>query len=277
MKDSKTIATIQELLQGRNLTEEKLKACNGWAQVADKLVGYDLYLEHENLIYPDEEEEQIVKEHNASRKDVAERYILQIPPEPWGGNILNPKVVILSLNPGYLEWLNKDLARMFRAQIAEEIMEDKRQMLRLEQTSLMGLGLHNSTSILGNCYWEETLKPLGIAAYGEKDYTQVYKDVAILQYLAYSSTVKSLPKQILPSQQFTRLLIKYLAQEKKNVVFLLMRAKKEWKSLMGEDIWNSLSDANRIILSKNYRNQAITEKNVGDDNFAYLVKTLSKK
>jgi len=255
----------------RHITEDDLRDCNGWAEVAERLVGYDLYFENEEFIFPGDEE--LVGRHNERQKNADERFVLQVPPEPWNGDILNPKIVVLSLNPGYVERLNKDLANMFKAQVAEEIMEDKRQMLRMEQKSVVP---HISTSILGECYWEKALVPLGKAAYGAGNYRQVYRDVALLQFLAYTSAVKSLPAEILPSQQFTRMLIRYLAEEKKSVKFLLMRAEKEWRRLIDKDVWAKLESEGRIIISDHYRNQSITENNVGAAKFKALVDALKK-
>lgn len=255
----------------RHITEDDLRDCNGWAKVAERLVGYELYFENEEFIYPGDEE--LMRKHNARKKNADEKIVLQVPPEPWNGDILDPKIVVLSLNPGYVERLNKDLANMFKAQVAEEIMEDKRQMLRLEQKSLVP---HKSTSILGECYWEKALVPLGVAAYGAENYQQVYRDVALLQFLAYTSAVKSLPTEILPSQQFARMLIRYLAEEKKGVKFLLMRAEKEWRRLIDKDIWTMLESEGRLIISDHYRNQSITENNVGADKFKVLVDALKE-
>lgn len=268
-KDWQTGENVYEF--EKHITEDDLRECNGWRKVAERLKGFDLYFESEEFIFPGDED--IVSRHNARKKKANERFVLQVPPEPWNGNILNPKLVVLSLNPGYVERLNKDLANMFKAQVAEEIMEDKRQMLRLEQKNLVP---HKSTSILGECYWESTLKPLGMTAYGVEDYQQIFSDVALLQFIAYTSEVKSLPTKILPSQLFTRMLIRYLAEEKKNVKFLLMRAEKEWRSLIDKNIWAMLESEGRLIISDHYRNQSITEKNIGTDKFHILVETLKR-
>lgn len=268
-KDWQTREDVYEF--ERHITEDDLRDCNGWAEVAERLVGYELYFKDEELVYPGDEE--LVRKHNARKKNADERFVLQVPPEPWNGDILNPKIVVLSLNPGYVERLNKDLANMIKAQVAEELMEDKRQMLRLEQKSIIP---HKSTSILGEFYWEDALKPLGVAAYGVESYQQIYNNVAILQFLGYSSTVKSLPTETLPSQQFTRMLIRYLAEEKKGVKFLLMRAEKEWRRLIDKDIWAMLENESRLIISDHYRNQSITEKNIGAEKFKILMETLKK-
>ena len=79
-----------------------------------KLSGYDLYFA-DDLVFPGDEE--YVYAYNEKQKDKpAKRLVLRVPPEPWSGNILNSKLVILSLNPGYVEHLNKNLPNILICQ-----------------------------------------------------------------------------------------------------------------------------------------------------------------
>ena len=72
------------------------------------------------------------------------------------------KIVILSLNPGYVPQLNKELACMFRANQAENIMADKRSILEMrpQRESL-------PTKILGDWYWKRSLVYIGKDIYPE--------------------------------------------------------------------------------------------------------------
>lgn len=66
----------------------------------------------------------------------------------------------------------------------------------------------------------------------------------------------------------------YLATSAKEVKFLVMRHEAQWKTLMGEGLWNYLYDNNRLLVSKNYANQSLTEKNIGIENYRIIVEHL---
>lgn len=81
-------------------------------------------------------------------------------------------------------------------------------------------------------------------------------------------------KNLFPSQKFTKMVLLYLATSAKEVKFLVMRHEAQWKTLMGEGLWNYLYDNNRLLVSKNYANQSLTEKNIGIENYRIIVEHL---
>ena len=249
--------------------KKNLLALNKWQKVADMLNGEKLYMEGKQLVWPDEMELEILTKHNHKQKNEDTKFILEIPPEPWSANILEGKVVILSLNPGYIDYLNKDLANMFSSQFTKQITEDKRSILHMipQRESL-------ASRIMGDCYWYKALKKLGIDAYGLQNWEKVFDDVAIIQCCAYASKSKALPKTILPSQEYTIEVIRYLA-EHTQTRFLLMRAETEWKRFVGDDLIKSLG--NRWVVSAHYRNQTISEKNIGREQYQTIIKALQSK
>ena len=66
----------------------------------------------------------------------------------------------------------------------------------------------------------------------------------------------------------------YLATSVKNVKFLVMRASSQWKTLMGEGLWNYLRDNNRLLISEHYRSQCLSEKNIGSENYKIIIEHL---
>ena len=66
----------------------------------------------------------------------------------------------------------------------------------------------------------------------------------------------------------------YLATSVKDVKFLILRASSQWKTLMGESLWNYLKDNNRLLISKHYRNQCLSEKNIGVENYKIIIEHL---
>lgn len=249
--------------------KDELLKQNKWPMVADLFDESELYMPEKQLVWPDEKERDIISEHNRRQKNEDTKFILGISPEPWSSNILEAKVVILSLNPGYVDYMNRDLANMFSEKYANQIIRDKRSMLNMnpQRESL-------ASRILSECYWYKALKGIGIDAYGEQNWEKVLDDVAIIQCCAYSSKSKSLPKKMLPSQEYTIKVIKYLI-EYTNTCFLLMRAESEWGKFLGEELIESLG--NRWIVSDHYRNQTISEKNIGQEQYQKVIDALQSK
>lgn len=261
--------TSQESISKAVINRDYILYLNRWKKLLPKLSGYDLYFSYD-MIFPGDEE--YVYAYNEKQKDKPDKQlILNVPPEPWSGNILNSKLVILSLNPGYVEHLNKNLANMFKSQMAEEIMEDKRMVLSMEGSTF---DYYEPTRILGDYYWRKNILPLGFAVYGEQDKEKVFNQISLCQYLAYTSSGAPSIKKLLPSQKFTKMVLLYLATSLKNVKFLVLRAASQWKTLMGDGLWNYLLDNNRLLISEHYRSQCLTENNIGIENYKIIIEHL---
>ena len=263
------ILSSYESIKKAAISKEYIMSINPWLKVKDKLTGYNLYFDEE-LIFPGDE--AYLKAYNDSHQSAPNKQlILQVPPEPWSANILNSKLVLLSTNPGYVKRLNKTLANMFSNEYAEEIMEDKRIMIGMEGKVF---DLYEPTRILGEYYWRNILSHFGEKVYGSEDRDKIYSQIALCQYLAYSSTEKVVLKNILPSQKFTKMVLLYLITSRKDVKFLVMRSSAEWHNLLGDGIWNYLLENDRLYISKHYRVQNISAKNIGSDNYNKIVKHL---
>lgn len=263
------LLTSQESISKASISKDYILYLNRWKELLPKLSGYDLYFAYD-MVFPSDEE--YVSAYNKKQKDrPAKQLVLNVPPEPWSGNILNSKLVILSLNPGYVEHLNKNLANMFKPQMAEEIMEDKRKVLSMEGCTF---DYYEPTRILSDYYWRKNILPLGIAVYGERDKEKIFNQISLCQYLAYTSLEAPSIKKLFPSQRFTKMVLLYLATSLKDVKFLVLRASTQWKTLMGEGLWNYLLYNNRLLVSEHYRNQCLTEKNIGIENYKIIVEHL---
>ena len=168
------LLTAQESISKAVMNKDYVLYLNRWKELLPKLSGYDLYFA-DDLVFPGDEE--YVYAYNEKQKDNPTRQlVLCVPPEPWSGNILNSKLVILSLNPGYVEHLNKNLANMFKPQMAEEIMEDKRKVLSMEGTKF---DYYEPTRILGDYYWRKKILPLGTAVYGEQEKENIFNHIYV--------------------------------------------------------------------------------------------------
>lgn len=265
------LLTSQESISKASVSRDYILYLNRWKELLPKLSGEELYFTYE-IVYPSDE--KYVHQYNDSRKDKpAKQLVLNVPPEPWSGNILNSKLVLLSLNPGYVEHLNKSLANMFKPQMAEAVIQDKRFVLSMDGSKF---DYHEPTRILGEYYWCKNIMPLGVAVYGEQDKEDIFNRVSLCQYLAYSSLESPVIKDLLPSQRFTKMVLLYLATSVKNVKFLVLRASSQWKTLMGDGLWNYLMDNNRLLISEHYRSQCLSERNIGVENYRIIVEHLKK-
>ena len=174
------------------------------------------------------------------------------------------------MNPGYIPQLNKEQGCMFRASQAENIMADKRAILEMQprRESL-------PTKILGDWYWKRNLNQIGKEIY-PNDPERIMDDIAVIQTCAYASISRiSTSKKILPSQEFTRDVIRYIITNNPGTKFLLFRAEPDWRRITGDMLWSNLIDSNRIIRSKNYRTQFVTPGNIGEENYN-IIKELIK-
>lgn len=261
--------TSQESISKAAISKDYILYLNRWKELLPKLSGYDLYFTYD-MVFPGDEE--YVSIYNRKQKDKpTKQLVLNIPPEPWSGNILNSKLIILSLNPGYVEHLNKNLANMFKPQMAEEVMEDKRKVLSMEGAQF---DYYEPTRILGDYYWRKNILPLGTTIYGEQNKENIFNYISLCQYFAYTSLESPVLKDLFPSQKFTKMVLLYLATSVKDAKFLVLRASAQWKLLMGEGLWNYLYDNNRLLVSEHYRNQCLTKKNIGIENYKIIVEHL---
>jgi hypothetical protein len=76
---------------------------------------------------------------------------------------------------------------------------------------------------------------------------------------------------VLPSQELTKKLIRYLAYEREDVVFVIMRSAAKWKELLDADVWEKMQS--RLIVNKNM-SQSLSENNLGKKNFNMLIEYL---
>ena len=258
--------------------EDILKA-NRWCEVADKCGDEALYSYHDTYVYPGDED--IIEAYNEKASEET-RFMTNTLPYPFQGNPLTAKVVILSLNPGYLPRVNDYFAKILRhySQLTEGVMIFMRRNLRLNEERFMPrpercLDEHpnyqDAYNMLGDWYWYDILSKW------EKEgltMEELMPKVALIQNIAYSSIkAKDLPKgAILPSQLYVKKMIRHIA-DNKNAIFVVPRAVKKWKALLGST-WTRLEEEGRIVIGRNPINQHLTEKNLGTENYKKIINHL---
>lgn len=216
---------------------------------------------------------------NNPRKDeiLGNKMITNIPAEPWGGNPFKAKLIVLSLNPGYVPEVNEKLAKLLQsnAEIRKAIINYKRQTLLFDTDSFLPeddkvlpgcqISCKDAINMLGDWYWHKMFRQLLEDVEREKgiNENEFYKKVALIQYFGYSSQTAQRTLPHIPSQDFTKDMIHYIASERKDdVCFLIMRSETLWNDLLGEDFFKIYEKI--IIKNVNYRCQYITHGNLGD-------------
>lgn len=232
------------------MTQQELTALNPWAKYPNfKGMSYRFYYEDTDLIHPLDKE--VVDEYNNGR---ARQYCFErhVPPFPFQGNPFCAKVVFLSLNPGFVERINKDAALLLEHTNTCIYVNDIWYQHMIHGSTSMFPPINQTDQytayqLLQDWYWEDMLASL------RKDCklnTDIFNErIALIQLMPYSSTACNKAIINLPTQQYTKQLIHYLLEQPDGPLFVVMRSEPEWGKLLGIDFDNSRYK-NRFILRK---------------------------
>ena len=170
------------------------------------------------------------------------------------------------------------MARLLQSNetIRKGLVKFRRKTLLLEEDSFLPtnerknpISIKEAEDMLQGWYWSKRFKTLITDI--EFEETEFYKKVALIEYHGYSSktSTRGFPFEILPSQEFTIRLIKYIAT-KNDVCFLIMRSKDKWEKLLnsdGNNLWDELEKQGKLVYRNNSgRSQYITKENLKDCN-----------
>ena len=105
------------------MTEKQLKSKNPWKEVADMYnPNKDNCLYGEDNNYVCSCDKDAIKKYNEKAQGTKDEIITRIPAEPWWGNPFEARLIILSLNPGYVPKVNETLAKLMQT---KQIFEEK--------------------------------------------------------------------------------------------------------------------------------------------------------
>lgn len=274
-----------------SVSESDIVKENLWPTLVGEYMRSHWYNENIKIVYPNPYEEQVIDEFNRNAKEDY-KYVLGAPAEPWRGNPLKAKVVILSLNSGFKLGVNDNVQyERYRAPLEDAMAElintlsfQVRGLLTPQESyvksheefkekySMEGSQVlcGDALNEIGDYYWYNNINRLNINH--QKEY-EFFRNFAIVQYCAYTSvSFKDFPRGVvLPSQELTKKLIRYLAYEREDVVFVIMRSAAKWKELLDADVWEKMQS--RLIVNKNM-SQSLSENNLGKKNFNMLIEYL---
>lgn len=252
-----------------DMTEEDIRRTNPWKEVADQYVGNGfLYNEKEEYVCKDDKE--MIDTFNSTARQ-EHQYCLKVPAYPWYGNPLEAKVIVLSLNPGYVEResvIGKILMRL-PAGLVEGYAIHLRSMLTFDCHSFLpdedgkpDVTYRDLANLHQSWYWIDRLKKAFVNKETGLSIDNVLDRFAVIEYLGYSSQKYKPFKagDLLPSQSYTKQLIQYILHNNRDTIFIVPRIVQTWKKFLGS-MWTNNSD--RFIVSKDYLGQRFTKEILG--------------
>lgn len=248
---------------------------NLWPTLIKQYNQYDIYSDVKIHVYPNDGDIINAFNEQAASKKSSERYkyILGVPAEPWQGNPLTAKLIILSLNPGYDEQYNKTEALKLPPQIIEGVWSEKAKTLRLEADGFLPLqkDYAEGINLIGAHYWYNMIKDIKNDLNADED--EFFSRIALIQYCAYTSKkYKDFPKRtVLPSQLLTKDIIRDVVYNHPDTKFIIMRSWQKWRELLDDDVWYMMQP--RLVINTNM-SQSLTIGNLGDDKYQFIVNAL---
>ena len=249
-------------------TKETLLKENPWREVAEKIEknGY-MRLEKLNA-YADDI--PFIEEFNERTKNEPEYQLhTEILPYPFIGDVLGARVVLLMSNPGYKVSSNIEAHEKMSDEEKRFVIRAQTQAMLLEDRAIFYSGPeYKPFNDEQDWYWAKKTRIIREAVPGAET------KIAAVQLMAYHSRrYKPFPAKmgLLPSQEYTKRLVKYLI-DKKDVVFVYrgIKNKARWLDFVPE-----LENATCVELSSSL-NACLSEKNCKDGGFEKIKAALTE-
>ena len=245
-------------------TKETLLKENPWREVAEKIEknGY-MRLEKLNA-YADDI--PFIEEFNKRTKNPDHQLHTEILPYPFIGDVLGARVVLLMSNPGYKVSSNIEAHEKMSDEEKRFVIRAQTQAMLLEDRAIFYSGPeYKPFNDEQDWYWAKKTRIIREAVPGAET------KIAAVQLMAYHSRkYKPFPAKmgLLPSQEYTKRLVKYLID--KNVILVYARSKAQWLGFVTE-----LENATCVELSS-IRNACLSEKNCKDGGFEKIKAALTE-
>lgn len=244
---------------------EELKKSNPWKEIFDyeEEVLLQRVLNEEKFIYSKDVEiiDEFNKKVQSKGKDSV--FVTSLLPKPYRGNLKDPKLVILSLNPSYKERVKKTMFKMLKLEHQLRFIELAKKNALLEDDSKI---IFDDVDIVtDNGYWQDKLSDL--ISNPEVDASKI----GLIQFVPYASEhfdSNSWPNNAeLETQKFSVEIIRRLLYKDESTLFLVMRAKKRWEELFRKhniEIDKEENIRRRILYNNHPICQKISRDNLND-------------
>ncbi|MBD5308909.1 MAG: hypothetical protein HDS10_00535 [Bacteroides sp.] len=246
----------------RYVNEITLYGANGWEIASTNVNEYQMYKDDNFVFYPGDDE-LLDKYHEEGDNDSKEQIFgVGTCPEPWYGNPLTAKIIILGNMPKEDDFISRcsNVILSFEPRLMEAV-----QLMVRRWMSLDGPGIYNDTEFgksgiaISDAYnsvtyrhWINELRNLAWELNLEKQL--LLDNVCVINANAYYSYGGNDPlvAGLLPSQYYLRILINYLVNNRgtNRPLFIIPSSKihKIWKKVLGYWIENEVMLTNDLIL-----------------------------
>ena len=251
-----------------SISKESLMADNPWKEVVDELQSCiddkEWHCHNEFICKGDK---NIIDLHNTKCiNKVHHKYITNTIPYAYSGNILNAKIVILTLNPGYIEFVNKTTFDMMKDESKARLYEGRIKDFMFESNTLIA---SNEDKLIGDRYWHGKLSSLWTDNLISEEV--ILKNIAIMQYVPYHSQEFAEYKSCgeikeLQSVVYNNKILRYLAGHSK-CIFIIARKFDTWSKILID----SEVPEDRIVKLNSCRNTTISKGNMSDDDFEKII------
>ena len=249
---------------------ETLKDNNPWKKIfnEDTQVLLDRLLNEKDVEFICHGDEDIIRNRNKVLEEKEKEdnvFVTSLLPKPYRGNLKDPKLVILSLNPGYKERVKKTLFEMLREEHQKQFIEIAKMNALLEDNC--NIIFDDVDIVTDNSYWLDKLSDL-ISDGADRS------KIGLIQFIPYASKHYDSwgDEASLETQKFTKKIIQYLLDET-DALFLVMRSREQWEKLIGNEM-NNMDNKDRFLYSKNPRCQKISPKNLHEDQYNRIINAL---
>ncbi|MCL2416608.1 MAG: hypothetical protein FWD02_01565 [Bacteroidales bacterium] len=218
-----------------------------------------------NQTYATQEDLPILQEYNENVGQ-EHKFILDVLPCPFEGDIFNAKIIILTLNPGFSEDHNHKLYNELNLENQKRITD-----YHIENLELRGTAVHSddvTDDLAGNYYTSKT-KII------REEYGFQMSDFAVVQEIAYQSQglpnprPKKLKLDKIKSAEFTRLLVRFIAKYRTDdYVFIIARNETYWKPLLQAIYSDEGRFKKHVTKTNSYGNITLTKGNI--ENFEII-------
>ena len=244
----------------REVSDQTVYRSNGWELVAGNVNKYQMYKDEDFVFYPGDE--ALLDKYHESNDNHDQIFPMGPCPEPWYGNPMDAKIIILGDMPQYDDFINRcsNIVLSFEPRLMEEV-----QLMVRRWMSHAGSGMYNMDEFQGDsgisvsdAYNSQTyrhwIKELQSLAYEmnipDED---LLNQVCVLNANAYYAAGGNDPLAagLLPSQFYLRILINYLVNNSPlKPIFIIPSTglHKIWKKVLGYWIENEVMLSGDLIM-----------------------------
>ncbi|MDE6576773.1 MAG: hypothetical protein K2K58_01200 [Muribaculaceae bacterium] len=247
----------------REVSDQTVFRTNGWEIASENVNDYQMYKDDNFVFYPGDEE-VLFKYH---KEDIENDNIGQIfpvgpCPEPWYGNPLTAKVIILGDMPKQDDFISRcaNIVLSFEPRLMESVQTMVRRWMCLDGSGIYddtefrdsGIGVSDAYNSITYRHWITELRNLAWEL--KVDEQSMFNNLCVLNANAYYSSNGSDPLAagLLPSQYYLRILVNYLVNNKgeNRPIFIIPSSNihKIWKKVLGYWIENEVMLSNDLIL-----------------------------